>query len=115
MLQNLHNDERAQIKARNDNFIAQIRTVANDGVNIEAKVMAMCNCAGRIFMNKRQWLMANPHNLETVEAVLTEEWIKIRGQTNADMRKAMLDRCVTNASEELKNEFYHYANGVLPM
>jgi hypothetical protein len=57
---------------------------------IEAKVQALCNVTTRFFMMKRAWFMANPHNLESVEPVITSNWNQIKSQASSEMRKFRL-------------------------
>lgn len=115
ILEELHRKEREDIKNVNLAYAKQINDMTQSNTPIEAKVQALCNVTARFFMMKRAWFMTNPHNLESVEPIITSNWNQIKSQASSEMRKISIEKCIRSADETTKTEFIEYADEILPM
>jgi len=115
ILEELNADERRQISEANQRYITQINSGVNEAQTTEEKVKLLSNVTGRFFVMRRDWLMANPHNLETVEPVITARWNEIKATVTLELRKSMLNRCLVGADKATVDGFYVYANKILPL
>jgi len=115
ILEELNADERRQISEANQRYITQINSGVNEAQTTEEKVKLLSNVTGRFFVMRRDWLMANPHNLETVEPVITARWNEIKATVTPELRKSMLNRCLVGADKATVDGFYVYANKILPL
>jgi hypothetical protein len=115
ILEKLNADERKQIAESNQRYISQINNGIKEAQTIEDKVKLLANVTGRFFVMRRDWLMANPHNLETVEPVITDRWNEIKANVTVELRKSMLDRCLVGADKATVDGFYVYANKILSL
>ena len=114
ILKQLHEEERAQIERANQDYIKQINAISKQNITVETKVKLFCNIAARLFVLRRNWLMANPHNLEIVEPVLTASWEKIKDQVKTETRQEGIDRCLDKADKRTSELFTIYINRILP-
>jgi hypothetical protein len=115
ILEELNAGERRQISEANQRYITQINTGLNEAQTTEEKVKLLSNVTGRFFVMRRDWLMANPHNLETVEPIITARWNEIKATVTPELRKSMLDRCLIGADKATVDGFYVYSNKILPL
>jgi len=114
ILGGLHANERREIAEANEKYVSQINSGVGAATSLEEKVKLLCNVTARFFIMKRDWLMANPHNLETVEPVITTRWNEIKETVKPELRKSMLDRCLIKADKATIEGFYAYADKILP-
>ena len=115
ILGGLHANERREIAEANEKYVSQINSGVGAATSLEEKVKLLCNVTARFFIMKRDWLMANPHNLETVEPVITTRWNEIKETVKPELRKSMLDRCLIKADKATIEGFYAYADKILPL
>lgn len=96
IIESMHIDERKEIDERNKKYIKQI-TEGVASATIDLKVRYLVNALARIYDDKRSWLYANPHKLEDVEKVITEQWNLIKNADTVIMRNNNVARVLAAA------------------
>lgn len=115
ILRELHAGEQREVEKWRQSFIDQINEAMSNARDLETKVKILCNVTAKIFMERRDWLMITPHQLEIVEAVVTDHWNGIKEVVTRELREVHLNRSVANADDETANGFYSLADKILPL
>jgi hypothetical protein len=115
LLKSLHEDEQRQIRASREDLIAQIRSIPTQNTDLRVKMNLLCKAVTRIYMLKRDWMLAPPHGLETVEPVVTEVWTQLKPDVHPTLRTAALTGCLGTTNQSEVQKFFALADKLMPM
>jgi hypothetical protein len=112
IIESMHIQERKEIDERNKKYIKQI-TEGLAAANTDMKVRYLVNALARIYDDKRSWLYANPHKLEDVEKVITEQWNLIKNADTIIMRNDNVGRVLARSAQKDIEKFKLLVSKVL--